>query len=273
MKFRVLSWNVEHFRGGAARVKKVADHIKADAPDVFGLLEVENVDVLGLMQTHFPDFDFGLTDGPQGMEILAGWRRNKFQQVVFTQKREFKLFNPALRPGALLTVTVQGRMHNVLFLHTDSGTDAPAFGNRVEMFDKVWKMKDAMDGIAGQAGGRLLVLGDLNTMGLQFPKKNLASQLVNTAKELTALSAFAAKAAMTLPAKSHDATFNNGNLVSDLDHALASTNLQLTKLGQRPDGTDFRVRVRGWQQLAGAARKDFIDNISDHCSVLVEVTA
>ena len=70
-----------------------------------------------------------------------------------------------------------------------------------------------------------------------------------------------------------DATFNNGTLVSDLDHTLASTNLQLTKLGQRPDSTDFFVRVRGWLQLTGAARKDFIDNISDHCSIFVEATA
>jgi hypothetical protein len=271
MKFSILSWNVEHFRGGTARVKKVADHIKADDPDVFGLLEVENLEVLTLMQAHFPGYDFGISDGPENMEILVGWRRHKFQQAVFTQKREFKLFNPDLRPGALLSVRLQGQVFNVLYLHTDSGTDAPAFGNRVEMFAKVWKLKEAIDGHSGQNQGRLVVLGDLNTMGLQFPTKSAASQLVTSSKEVLALATLAGKKGLAAPLKSHDLTFNNGKLQSDLDHALVSHHLKLAVLGKRPDNRDFFVRVRGWQQLTGAARVNFIENISDHCSLFLEV--
>ena len=99
--FSVLSWNIEHFRGGDARLKKVAAHIAGQDPDVFGLLEIEHADVLTLMQRELPDYDFALTDGPEVQEILAGWRGGKFGQTVCSRGRECNVGNPALRPGAL----------------------------------------------------------------------------------------------------------------------------------------------------------------------------
>lgn len=128
MGFSVLSWNVEHFKGGDVRTRKVADHIKSQNPDVFGLFEIEGANVQQLMQQHFPGYDFGITDGPETMEILVGWRRGYFNQAIFTQKREFNAGNPSLRPGALLSLRKGNTYFNVLFLHTDSGTDAAAFG-------------------------------------------------------------------------------------------------------------------------------------------------
>ena len=126
MKFSVLSWNIEHFKGGVVRLKRVAVHIKRHKPDVFALLEIENVNVRTLMEQEFPGYDFALTDGPQVQEILVGWRRTAFEQAVFSQKREFDVGNDRLRPGALLSVKHSGIWYNLLFLHTDSGTDAPA---------------------------------------------------------------------------------------------------------------------------------------------------
>lgn len=41
MSFTILSWNIEHFKGGGNRAQKVADHIKALNPDIFGLLETK----------------------------------------------------------------------------------------------------------------------------------------------------------------------------------------------------------------------------------------
>ena len=67
------------------------------------------------------------TDGPEIQEILVGCKRGVFDQKVFTQKREFKANNPALRPGALLSLQKKDQWYNLLFLHTDSGTDASAF--------------------------------------------------------------------------------------------------------------------------------------------------
>lgn len=275
MKFSVLSWNVEAFKAGAGRVAKVAAHIKAQnsgkGPDVFGLFEVEEVDILGLMQNEFPNYTFAITDGPQNKEILVGWRNGKFSQVAFTQKREFKAYNPALRPGALLSVRLDQTWYSILFLHNDSGTEAPDFGNRAEMVEKIWSLKGALDRTAGAGQGRLIVLGDLNTMGLLFPGRKKVDERVTEEQEIQALAAFAAKEGMQLLAKEFDETWRNDGMTSNLDHVIATTNLQFVKKGTRPGGRPFFVTVQGWNQLSGQARKSFVQNISDHSALCVDV--
>jgi len=269
--FSVLSWNVEHFKGGANRVKSVVDHIREQDPDVFGLFEVEGADIVDLMKNHFPDYDFNITDGPQTMEIIVAHRQGKFDQVAFTQKREFKAFNPRLRPGALLTLRIGNVFYNILFLHTDSGTDAPDFGNRQEMFEKTVSLKKRIDKLAQSQSGRLIVLGDLNTMGLSYPTRRKAHRRVTAEEEIAALGTAGKKVSMSLLVKEFDLTFNNGKLTSDLDHVLAGDNLDFITQGSAEDGSSFKVNVRGWQQLSGNSRKRFIEEISDHCSLLVKV--
>lgn len=268
MALRVLSWNVEHFRSGG-KVKAVADHIKGHDPDVFALYEVENLGVLELMRDHFANYSFHLTDGPEVQEILVGYKGSSRYQATFVQKREFKAYNPSLRPGACLTLRKDSVYLNLLFLHTDSGTDAAAFGNRSEMFDKVWSMKATIDKMAET--GHLVVTGDFNTMGLYFPrpaKKNLA---VAAAREIEVLGTAGSKASMTLLAKEHSLTFSNGTLESDLDHVLASNGLGVKTLGTRADGVKYQVAVSGWQQLSGALRDDFLNNVSDHCALVFDL--
>jgi len=58
--------------------------------------------------------------------------------VLFTQKREFIAYNPSLRPGALLSVKKESKNYNVLFLHSDSGTNAADFGNMQEMISHIY---------------------------------------------------------------------------------------------------------------------------------------
>ena len=274
--FSVMAWNVEHFKGGTARLNKVVKHIENQDPDVFALFEIEKFDVQTLMEEKFPTYDFNLTDGPQSMETLVGHRHGVFQQAVFTQKREFKAFNPSLRPGALLSVKHSGNFYNLLFLHTDSGTGAPDFGNRQEMFGKINKMRKRLNDIASDSNGRLVVLGDLNTMGLFYPTRRRSDQLVTGAEEIKALNKSSAKVEMSIVAKEFSDTFNNGKtgsrkLISDLDHVIISDEIQLNSLGTLADGSDWFVNVKGWQQLSGNAQKKFIDDISDHCSLLIEI--
>ncbi len=276
--FSILSWNIEHFKGGTARLNKVVKHIEDQDPDVFSLFEIEKFDVQTLMENKFPKYDFNITDGPQSMEILVGHRQGIFEQAVFTQKREFKAFNPSLRPGAFLSVKKGGKFFNILFLHTDSGTEAPDFGNRQEMFEKISKMRKSLDKIANDRKGRLMVLGDLNTMGLFYPTRRKADRIVTGAKEVEALGQASAKVNMSILAKEFPNTFNNGKtgsrqLISDLDHVLASDEIPIKALGTLSDGSDYFVGVRGWQQLSGTARTKFIDEISDHCSLYMEVDA
>jgi len=271
MPFSILSWNIEHFRGGAARLAKAVAHIKAQRPDVFGLLEIEGADVKALIEGNFPGYDFAITDGAEVQEILVGWRRAAFTQAVFSQKREFKAFNPSLRPGALLTVRHGVRLFDLLFLHTDSGRTAKDFGNRHEMFEHLFRLKRKIDEREG-GQGRLLVLGDLNTMGLGFPFDRKKDERVAESSELSGLAELAAKVGMRILAKSHGETWSNssGSMTSDLDHVLASGAVSFKRLNDS-SGAACDVVVRGWVDLSGAARKKFIAELSDHSSLYAEV--
>jgi len=271
MSFRVLSWNVEAFKGGGTQQKRVVAHIKKQKPDVFALYEVENVQLPSLIQSDFKGYDFHLTDGPQSKEILVGVKRSRFTQAVFTQRRELKVGNDFLRPGALIALRQAGRDYYLLFLHTDSGTEAKDFGNRDAMLGKITSLRRAL---AKQAGGedelRFLFAGDLNTMGLLYPSRRKADRRVTETEEIAALAQFASLRAMQLVHKDQPATFNNERFVSDLDHFVVSDTLRLQKLGTR-DGQDAFVQVRGWPQLAAAQRRSFIRQVSDHASLMVEV--
>ncbi len=285
MAVRVTCWNVKEFgkkpKSAAAlkkRVRSVAEQIRAQTPDIFGILEMETLDILDLIDSEFPDYDFGFTEGHDGSgkaskEILVGWRRGKMDQVTFSQKRQFNLNNPYLRPGALLSFKTGGSWYNILFLHTDSGTEARDFGNRYEMFDKVWKLRNSLDKKVGNKRERLLVIGDLNTMGLQFPTRRVADRIVPGDKEIEALSDFAAKNNMKLLSKSHDVTWKKmgRNFTSDLDHAMASDLMPFVNLGKNAAGEDYAVQVSGWVDKPEAAREAFLRDLSDHCLLTVEV--
>ncbi len=288
MSFRVTSWNIKEFgkkpKSAAAlkkRVKAVAAHIRGQTPDVFGLMEIESINILDLMEDEFPNFDFGFTDGQDGQdrnnkEILVGWHKDKFDQAVFSQKRQFRLYNPYLRPGALLSVKQNGNWYNMLFLHTDSGTEARDFGNRFEMFEKVWSLRKTLDRKVANRRERLIVLGDYNTMGLNYPSRRVADKIVKEEKEIGSLSDFAGKNKMTLFEKSHDLTWrqSKGSMTSDLDHVMASDVVKLKTLGQRSKNgidIDFPVQVAGWVDKNKPERNAFLRDLSDHCSLTVEV--
>lgn len=273
MRFSLLSWNVERFDGDTAQLTRVAEHIKTLDPDVFGLFEVENIDIIDLVTSHFPEYDFHLTDGPENKEILVGVRKGKFQQSTFSQKREFKVHNPYLRPGALLTLKLHDELYNVLFLHTDAGTEARDFGNRYEMDDKIWSLKKALDKLASahSLDSRFIVLGDLNTMGLLYPtQRESTDRRISEAEEIEALETAAKRRNMVFLHKEFSTTFSDEKEEANLDHIFATNNISFKEFGQR-DGEPFFVRVTGWQQLQGDEKKEFIRTISDHCSLYCEI--
>ena len=272
MAFTFATWNVEKLRGDAARLKRAGDFIKGAHPggkpiDIFGILEVAHVDVSQMIQTEFPDYDFHLTDGPQVQEILVGVLRGVFDQKAFVQKREFKAGNEFLRPGALLSVRQDAAWTHLLYMHTDSGVDADAFGNRFNMFNNIRKMKEALDGKDPSGAARLIVMGDLNTMGLQYPKATKANIRIKAAEEILELPTFAG---LRVATKSHDRTWKGSAGESDLDHILVTPPVTLAPLGKA--GAEIRdVCVRGWVELTDkAAVKAFLKDMSDHCLLLGE---
>jgi len=264
MAIRVLFWNIENFFGDdTTRAQKVVDHVRRTNPDVVGFSEIKDKAALrSILQSNLSDYDFGITDGKEGIELLAGWKRGEFGQTLYTQRREFKVGNPDLRPGSLLSVDHGGSIFNFLFLHTDSGTKDKDYNNRQDMFEKIWAMRERLTEIEGQAS-HFAVLGDLNTMG---KGRRGGAPAISAEQEITNLKDDAQSAGMRLLDKSHSNTWARVNvdgkitLKSNLDHVIVSDTLSV-------EGNDVAT-VRGWVDVeSDAERLDFVEKISDHCSV------
>jgi endonuclease/exonuclease/phosphatase family metal-dependent hydrolase len=276
MSFKFMSWNVRHFQAATTtRIQQVAEHIGAEDPDVFGIIEFQAKDVARRIVTEYYDmYDFGMTDSKMGLEFLIGWRRGKFRQVIYTQRRDFMAGNTYLRPGGLLSFQEEGQsaFTNMLFLHTDSGRTKKDYNARQVMFSKIFSLKSAIQGLVIQNGNaRLIVLGDLNTMGRA---KTGNSPTVRANEEIANLEQSATAAGMRLLSKSHDKTWSNksGSMKSDLDHVIASNDLEFREFffDNEPNHV-FEIEVDGWNNLTGNARKSWIKNISDHCALSGEV--
>ena len=139
--FSIASWNVEHFKDDPSRVNRIVDFLNdpkgGNEPDVFALYEVEGKQVYSALVHRMPGYSFHITEGPQVQEILVGVKSHI--TAFFTQKLEFKAGNTYLRPGALLSVHVDGRDYALLFLHTKSADVPIGFGVRDDMLSKATK--------------------------------------------------------------------------------------------------------------------------------------
>jgi hypothetical protein len=267
MGFSFAVWNVEKFSYLPQRVRAVGQLIKNHDPDVFGILEFRAKDAARKLvrSDNFQPYDFAFTDSKQGIEILVGWKRDKFAQTLYTQRRELQVGNINLRPGGLVSILEKDTdvFTNLLFLHTDSGTDAQAYENRQTMFGKIWSMKRALEELPEQKGqARFVAMGDLNTMG----RKNGPSR----DEEIAALGEHATGNGMRILLKTHDNTWSSdGKKKSNLDHVIASNDVQfkIQKAGPQP----VHVLVDGWVNRTGEARINFVNNISDHCLLFAEI--
>jgi hypothetical protein len=285
MAFTVFSWNVEHFKGlSDARANDIANFIQQHDPDLIAIYELEDSHSGFLFaQANFQGFFTFITEGQNNQEILILVDPSQFDHITITQQHKFRIGNPFLRPGALVTLTQQGLHTNVLFLHSASGPLADAFGDRMEIASHIFNLNERLQEIEEDSGlaARLIVTGDFNTMGLQFPRKLVSDRVQTFQDELLGLAELANRAhrpnfqGMTFATKEHDLTFSNPNNrdQSDLDHVLVSAGVQLANRGNRlSDGIPFQVSVQGWIQLpTGQARNNFINTRSDHCALIFAV--
>jgi hypothetical protein len=276
MKFSFCSWNNRHYRGDAGRLQEVADLFSNLDPDVFGLIEFQAKDLVRkLMFEHFPDYDFAVTDSKWGLEITVGWRRNKFTQIVYTQKRDFQVQHIDLRPGGLLSVNIDNEYYNLLFLHTDSGTGTTDCDNRQKMFGKIWNLWGALEANSANNKANLVAMGDLNTMGL-------GTQLTEQ-DEIDQLGIEAENNHKTLLPKDQPNTWHTwgkgpyGNRrkltiaelanaeKSNLDHVITSNDIAFVNQNGN------LVSVHGWNQLNGNILIDHLWDISDHSAIYGEI--
>jgi hypothetical protein len=214
-----------------------------------------------------PGFTLHITEGPQSQEILIGVRGGL--TAFFTQKNEFKRSNPALRPGALLTVR-DGDVHvPILFTHLKSMPSPEGFGLRDAMFKKMFALKKKLDKASQSLSGKktsranFIVLGDMNTMGMDYLGKQDDIPGKREIEVVTRKFANKSTKMVVLP-KSSDATWFNGSKSklppSNLDHVFAADHLDFKK-----DYGGVVVNVGGWAELPSEHEKDqWIAKFSDH---------
>ena len=265
--FSVLSWNVEHFKGSVKkRVDDVTTQIKNINPDIFALYEVEGKEVFSSFTSIMPNYHFHITEGPQTQEILVG-AKNSFS-TFFTQKLEFKSGNQYLRPGALLTVTINTQIYSLLFLHTKSGTNPLGLGIRDDMFNRACSFRKVLGGKAKDWKTNYIFLGDLNTMGMEYPygKSITAKTEIKKLAEIEAK-----KVKMRILKKDEPASWWNGSKSkippSNLDQIVASDNLKFKKY------SGAEVTVLGWPKESTTEKKDeWIKQYSDHGIIYFEIS-
>ena len=230
------------------------------------------------MFKRFPEYDFSLTDSTQGLEVIMGYRRSVFKQVIATQRRAFNNAPRTLRPGALMSINFKGEWVNILFLHSASGANKKAYELRQRSFNKIWSLQKVLTKASPSNKPNLIVLGDLNTMG--------NGKSVSGSDEIRNLQNKAKKNRMTMLTKDSDNTYHEWgkgprdnrrrlrvNEIqtarrSNLDHVLANDYLNFVIHG---DDDTAPIHVEGWQQLSGRHRVNFLWSLSDHSALYGQV--
>ena len=265
--FSFASWNVEHFKNDRNRIRENVEFIQDSDPDVFAIFEVEGRDVFHDFVQLMPAHNFFITEGLSDMEILVGVRRDII--AFITQRHRLKSQIATLRPGALVTLTIDNQYYAILFVHMKSSSDPRSWGLRDDMIGHVANLKGALDKVPGvpQEGVDFICIGDFNTMGmnLTYSDKDMSSteELQRYVKRL-------GRKKMKLLGKTSSVTWWNGlgsrYPKSDLDHAFASRSLNFKKFG------DQEIDVRGWTKLTtDQDQSDWIQEHSDHALLYGEV--
>lgn len=265
--FSVASWNIEHFGSALAAGRDpetVLSFLAEQDPDVIGIYEVSSSRVFGPLVEAFPDHTFHITEGPQTQEILVGTRQGL--PAFVTQKTEFKSGQSTLRPGVLLTVQTSGTFYPILFLHLKSLPDPKGFGLRDDMMRRALRFRAVLNEAAGGRAHYIFV-GDLNTMGLDYPYR---AHDIAADEEIAELERRTGYQDLRLLTKTAPHTWWNGTgseyPPADLDHVVAAEHLAFTDVG------GAEVDVRGWPTLdTDAAKTDWIRQHSDHGLLYFEV--
>ena len=282
--FTVLSWNIEHLRDKQPeRIKAVVKTLTQENPDVLALYEVEGKYVYEELATKLPNYTFHITEGRQVQEILVGVK-NKFS-AFFSQRIEFKSGNTSLRPGAFLTLRIDGANYSLMFLHLKSLTKPIGWGIRDDQFERLGKLKKKLDQKAGEGQrANFIALGDFNTMGMNYRGSAYdipaSIELDKLDKDLRRNSIRMRRLTKTAPN-----TFSNGSKSrykpADLDHVVASDHLTfktwankapITEKAHQPSSTPSEVDVRGWVDESSVAKQDrWVAKYSDHAYLVFQV--
>ncbi|MFQ5964787.1 MAG: endonuclease/exonuclease/phosphatase family protein [Candidatus Scalinduaceae bacterium] len=272
--FSVASWNVEHFGATDKNkfpkkpVEQQIEFLAKQKADVIAIFEVRSSIVFRPLVEAMPNYQFHITEGPQTQEILVGIR-NGFSGFV-TQKLEFKSKQPGLRPGVLVTLRVDQEYYPIIFLHLKSMTDPKGFGLRDEMLKIALRFRRRLDEAAGGTGkANYLFIGDLNTMGMDYPYTQHDISADAEINELKRRARHHSKMMRVLD-KTEPYTWWGGSGSkhgpSSLDHVVVADHLEFKNFG------GAQIDVRGWPQETTDADKDaWTERYSDHALLYFEV--
>lgn len=275
--FSVVSWNVKHFKKkegdpvDQTRVNKVTSYLKQQDPDVFGIYEVVGKDVFTEMMNQFPGYTFHITEGRQTQEILVGVRNTL--GVFFTQKTEFQSGVQWMRPGLLATINVDDVNYSLLFLHLASLTEPRGMGLRDDMLRRAMKFRHTLDdAYGGHHTANYIFLGDLNTMGMEYPFENdiVAEHEIQKWDEAAKNTYGMRRLSKTMEETwSSLSTSKLGR--SNLDHVYAAEHLNFKKFTNQDD-VQVEIDMRGWVNENTDAEKDtWIKTYSDHSLMYFEL--
>jgi len=214
----------------------------------------------------FPNHQFHITEGPQTQEILVGVHRTL--SAFVTQKVTFKSSQPHLRPGLLVTPFVDGQFYPVLFLHLKSMPDPKGFGLRDDMIRRAYDFRKQLNKASEDGRANYIFAGDLNTMGIDYIRKNKDISGEEEIKELRRRGKYKDMRVLEKSAPSTYLHINRSNVEtsSNLDHVVAADHLTFKQFGGKS------VDVRGWpQEETVATRKTWINTHSDHGLLFFEV--
>jgi exonuclease III len=269
--FSVVSWNVKHFKGSKARMKRVVKFLKDQNPDIFALYEVTGKTVFDEISKQFEGYHFQITEGQQTQEILVG-AKNSLDTFI-TQRTEFKAGTTHMRPGQLMSVNIGGKVYSLLFLHLASSSEPRGMGLRDDMLYRAVKFRHTLDKVAGgKHKANYIFMGDLNIMGLDYPYNKDIEPDIELKKWNSRASGYYG---MAKKDKTHETTWSSGSKSkykpANLDHVFAVKHLKFRKL-KNPQNEDCDVDVRGWVNEKTATDQDkWIKQYSDHSLLYFEV--
>lgn len=209
-----------------------------------------------------PEHHFFITEGPQLQEILVGICRTI--PAFVTQKTEFKAGQSTLRPGILVTPYFDGEYYPILFLHLKSMKDPKGFGLRFDMTMRAFDFRKVLAKTAGGQPANYMILGDLNTMGMDYfgSDKDVAGE-----RGVRELQRAAGRRNMQLLEKTYPNSYWSARYgENDLDQVVAAGHLRFKEFNGKS------VRVSGWPgEPTDAAKAAWVEKYSDHALLYLEI--
>ena len=187
--------------------------------------------------------------------------------AFYEQRNELTSGMPTLRPGALVTLTINNTNYTLLFVHLKAMDKPLSWGLRDDMVYHIRSLKKRLDEIANNHAN-FIALGDYNAVGMNLTFSN---KDISDTEELARYENVFNSRNLVLVPKDQLFTFSNGSQSNDppadMDHVFASEHLNIRRLDNSAG-----VNVKGWPELATDVDKDqWIAELSDHAMIYGEV--